>query len=234
MAKKRKPIPVFVAVLTQGTVTVQVASILNQIVADALTKKEYEPTIHFSKHTGVDFNRNMITKQFLQSNCEYLLMMDDDNPPLKNPLELLTLKKDVLVYPTLMYKGDVGKLAFNVFKEVRINGRKDWQTMVYDGKNKTFKVDRAGAGCILIKRKVLENIKAPFETKRSKDGLRIVGEDMFFSDKVWKAGFQIWGHWDYVCSHYKTLDLLSVADIIIKAKTNEKGFRDTTPNIIVR
>jgi GT2 family glycosyltransferase len=176
----------------------------------------------------------MITREFLKGDYEYLLMIDADNPPLKNPLELIKFEKDVMVCPTLMFKGDVGKLAFNVFREVRIKGRKDWQTMVYDGVNKMFEVDRAGTGCVLIRRAVLKNIVAPFKTKMSKEGLRLVGEDMMFSDRVLKAGFEIWGHWDYCCSHYKTIDLLSVADIIIKVKTNEKDFRNTTPSIKIR
>ena len=224
--KKRKPIPVFVAVLTQGTITIQVSEILNRIIADAFNKKKYEPTIHYSKHTGVDFNRNMICKEFLKSKCKYLLMMDEDNPPLKNPLDLISYKKDVMILPTLMFKGDVGKLAFNVFKKVP----HDWQTMVFEGE-KLFRIDRGGAGCILIKRKVVQNIRAPFNTKKNKDGLRIVGEDMMFCEKAKKAGYEVWGNWDYCCSHYKTVDLLSVAEIIIKAKQSNEGIKAITPDI---
>ena len=224
--KMRKPIPVFVAVLTQGSVSFQLSDMLIKMVASCLQTKKYEPTIHYSKHAGVDYNRNLIVQEFLKSKCKYLLMIDEDNPPLRNPLELIDIGKDVISLPTLMYKGDARKLAFNVFKEVRINGRKDWQTLVYDGKNKLFRVDRTGAGCILIKRRVLEKVKAPFNTVRTKEGLRRVGEDMEFSRKVIAAGFKIWGHWDYCCSHYKTVDLMAMADLIINAKKNEKSIRD--------
>lgn len=215
--EKRKPIQVMVAILNEGNVCVQVANILTKIVAESFITKKWEPTIFYSKQTGVDVNRNLISRHFLTTNCEYLLMMDDDNPPLRNPLELIDFHKDVMVLPTLMFKGDVGKLAFNVFKKVP----HDWQTMVYDGKNKMFKIDRAGSGCILIKRNVLEKIKAPFKVKLDKDGVRTVGEDMMFSDRVWKAGFEMWGNWDYCCSHYKTVDLMSVADLILKKKQDE-------------
>ncbi len=223
MAKKRKPISVMVAVLTQGTVSFHLSDMLVKMVVDCLETKKYEPTILYSKQTGVDNNRNIIVRRFLESKNEYLLMIDEDNPPLKNPLELIDLGKDVVSYPTLMFKGDVGKLAFNVFKEVKVNGKKDWQTMVYDGKNKLFEADRTGSGCILIKRKVLETIKAPFNTKKAKDGVRMAGEDMEFSRKVKAAGFKIWGHWDYCCSHYKTIDLMAVAELIINVKKNEKS-----------
>jgi len=152
--------------------------------------------------------------------------MDEDNPPLKNPLDLISYKKDVMILPTLMFKGDVGKLAFNVFKKVP----HDWQTMVFEGE-KLFRIDRGGAGCILIKRKVVQNIRAPFNTKKNKDGLRIVGEDMMFCEKAKKAGYEVWGNWDYCCSHYKTVDLLSVAEIIIKAKQSNEGIKAITPDI---
>jgi len=226
--KKRKPIPVMVAVLTQGTISIQLSDMLVKMVVSCLRDKKYEPTIFYSKQTGVDVNRNVISKQFLQGGYKFLLMIDDDNPPLKNPLDMIEKNKDVVVFPTLMYKGDAGKIAFNVFRKTPIG----WETMVNNGKSKMVKVDRAGAGCILIKRRVLEKIKCPFKTIVNPEGIRILGEDMDFSDKVWSNGFEIWANWDYCCSHYKTVDLMSVAELILKAKSNGNSITKAPPMVL--
>jgi hypothetical protein len=126
--------------------------------------------------------------------------------------------------PTLMFKGEEGsgKVAFNVYKFIK-NGIK---TLVYTGGDKLFEADRAGTGCILIKRRVLEKIKKPFETDFNDDGIRRRGEDIYFSDKCKEVGFKIWGHWDYVCSHYKKVDLLNIANMIINSKNNESIKKD--------
>jgi len=66
----------------------------------------------------------------------------------------------------------------------------------------------------VIKRKVLENIKRPFEDIFDEDGCIINSDDMGFADKCKKAGFEIWTHFDYYCSHYKTVDLLRMLKMI--------------------
>ena len=234
--KAAKPIPVYIAVLnSDGTIHVQLANRLIQIVAECLTSKKWEPTIKFSKVTGVDYNRNAIVNDFLKTNCKWLIMIDHDNPPLNNPLDLIEFNKDILCLPTMMWRGidspggNTG-VAFNVYKAVKGG----WATFVYDGKNKLFKADRVGTGCILLKRRVLEKMKdkAPFlSTVDPKSGMRVLGEDISFCDKARKEGFGIWGHWDYACSHYKEVDLLDVAQLLISLKTGEKDLQDLTPLI---
>jgi hypothetical protein len=239
MKAKKKPIPVFIAVLNfDGTICVQLANRLIQIVVECVKGKVYEPTLRFSKVTGVDYNRNLLVKEFLATDCKWLIMIDHDNPPLNNPLDLIKLNKEVICLPTMMWRGVGGEdgnegVAFNVYKKIK-NG---WTTMVYDGKNKLFQADRVGTGCIVIKRSVLVKMKdkAPFSSLvDKKTGIRKQGEDITFCDKARAMGIKLWGHWDYVCSHYKEVDLLDVAQLLIKVVSGEKRADQLTPIITTK
>lgn len=233
--KAKKPIHVYIAVLNpDGKIHVQLANRLIQIVVECITSKKYEPTLRFSKVTGVDYNRNTIVQDFLKTDAKWLLMVDHDNPPLRNPLDLIKYNKDVMCLPTMMWRGidstDGNEgLAYNVYKKVKGG----WATFVYDGKNKLFQADRVGTGCVLLKRSILNKFKdkAPFLSKvDKKTGMRVLGEDIMFSDKARKAGYKLWGHWDYSCSHYKEVDLLDVAQLLIKVQSGKKA-SDLTPLI---
>ena len=226
MSKKvKKPIPIYIGILHQDNVHVAVANKIVEMIMYCRKTKKYEPTILYSKITGADHNRNVIVKNFLKSNCKWLIMMDDDNPCLKNPLELIELNKDVISCPTLMFRGEeTTTLAFNAYKRV---GRNRWRTLTYKGEG-LFEMDRTGAGCIIIKRKVLEKVKQPFASKLNpKTGERFLGEDIYFSDKAKKAGFRIWGHWNYVCSHFKTIDLLAIANLVATVQLAEREGKNT-------
>ena len=220
MSKKKSSIPIFIAIPNQGSIHIRVANMITEMVIYCYKTKKYEPTIRYSKVTGIDHNRNEIAYQFLKTDCQWLLMIDDDNPPLKNPLELIELNKDVIVCPTLMYKGgDDTKIAYNVFKE-----KKDRiETLVYRGGSRLQQIDRGGSGCILIRRDVLESMDKPFESIiDQKTGRRIIGEDIAFSLKARQKGFKIFTHWGYSCSHYKVVDLLDVARFTINTINRQK------------
>lgn len=119
--KKSRPTKVMVAIPNQGDIKQEVALQLLDMATESIVHKKYEIDIRFSKISNIDYNRNSIVKMFLESDNEYLLMIDDDNPCLKNPLDLLDLKKDVIIYPTFMYKTDEHgnpAINYNVFKKI--------------------------------------------------------------------------------------------------------------------
>lgn len=213
MKKEKKPVKVMVAIPNQGNITIQLAAQLIDIVAQSLSTKKYIVDLRFSQVTCIDYNRNTIVQMFLESENEYLLMIDHDNPCLKNPLDLIDRKKDIIIYPTFMLKSMPNGspvLNYNVFKKEKTMWRS--QTMT-PGKS-FMQYDAGGTGCILIKRKVLEHQKmnAPFLSKiNKKTGTREVGMDLWFCERAKKLGFEIWADWDYACEHHKRVDLLDVA-----------------------
>ena len=79
-----------------------------------------------------------------------------------------------------------------------------------------FETRSAGAGCLLVRREVLEDIGWPYfkmiyQPKWENDGNAIKSmEDMYFFDKVIDKGYKIIVNPKEVCKHYNSVDLLSV------------------------
>ena len=204
---------VYVVILTQGTIKAELCTNMFQYMSEYINSDDYNIIFGTSQRIIVDNNRNHIVKRFLENNWDYLLMIDEDNPPLKNPLDLLKLNLDVAICPTpAIKKHDNPPISFSVFEKIE----DVYKALVYKGGEKLVEVDAGGTGCMLIKRQVLEEIKAPFESKWFEDGTRSTGSDIRFCEKVKEKEFKVWCHWDYICSHYKTVDLLDILDLIKK------------------
>ncbi len=158
---------------------------------------------------GNEANRNAITKYFLAGDYTHLLMIDSDQEPLSNPLDMLEHNRDVMSMPTplnLAYPGT--GLVWSVFDK---NTDGD-EPVIARGTRGTGleKVYAISTGCLLIKREVLERLNPPFVPIRDKDDRRIVTQDIAFSMRCQNAGFEIWVDWDHPTRHYKETDLLSL------------------------
>lgn len=163
---------------------------------------------YISAMSGIGEHRNIIVKAFLDTDFDYLLQIDSDNPPPVNILDLVDLDKDVISCPTpinMNWQG-VSNIYWNVFK--------DGMPIKATGKG-LVEVDGVGTGCILIHRRVLKKIKHPFTTVRDEDDMRIVGTDLAFSKRCKEHGFELYVHWDYQCRHYKEIDLLTIKERLI-------------------
>jgi GT2 family glycosyltransferase len=136
--------------------------------------------------------------------------MDSDNPPMasrgRNPLELAELDKDVVVLPTPIFHGGwKNPFLFNCY-DVADDGDGYVEHHPQEGLQE---VDVGGSGCMLIARRVLEALAPiPFRCGNDENGIQIYGEDFMFCEKAREKGFSIWSHFDYVCHHYKEVDLL--------------------------
>ncbi len=196
---------VYVCVLEQGSVCSKMMDFLIQMVTESRDK--YDILFYHSNIMVVDNNRNTIVKKFLKTDCDYLMMIDADTVPSMNPLPLIEYEKDVISLPMPAGKLRNGKLQiiFTVYKQ---KGN-EIIPLKYEGES-FHQIDTGGTGCMLIKREVLENIKAPFNSKWNNDGIRMVGSDLEFCYKAKKKGYEIWTHWDFMCEHYKQIDLLKI------------------------
>jgi len=150
----------------------------------------------------IEHNRNTIVKRFLESDADYLLQIDSDNVPPRNPLELVEYNKDIISCPVWVFHG---KIVLNIYKW---NGENyipiDYQIEKESG---LIEVDATGTGILLCSRNALERLERPFERIYDDKGLAIQGLDLAFSEKAKKAGFKIYSHLDYMSKHYKTIDL---------------------------
>lgn len=174
---------------------------------------ETKHEIHFesSNVKPVESNRNGIVQRFLKSDCDYLLQIDSDVVPPKNPIDLVDLNLDIVSAPCWIYQH---KLILNIYKLDETDGM---LVPVDPIKEKgLIEIDSTGTGILLTSRRVLETIKAPFERKYDENGIEELGQDLYFSRKAKEAGFRIFSHLDYISKHYKEINLgiLQKVDIL--------------------
>lgn len=210
---------IYFSIPTYETLEPSVHLAASQIYKD----RRYEVRHCCDKDSPIEHNRNKIALDFLKSDCDYLLMMDTDNPPVRNPLDLVEFDFDIVGCPTPIWHflpNEKGRppIYWNTF---------DWEPAPQKYRARTDpseciglqEVDGVGCGCILIARRVLSNpeLRAPFLPGVDEDGLHIFGEDLRFCRRARLAGFRIFAHFDYCCDHYVKLSLIRVNQALFEA-----------------
>lgn len=174
-----------------------------------IMERNYDVNQLFKNISPVAANRNLIAKDFLKTDCDFLLMIDTDTMPSINPLDLIKHDKDIVSGVTPTWKET--RYAWAVCWKDKDGSYKQYPT---ESRKGLQRVEAVGASCLLIKRKVLEQVPQPFVDKWDEDGTMILGEDFYFCEKAKEKGFEIWADWDLVCNHYKEIPLLSVIDAL--------------------
>ena len=86
-----------------------------------------------------------------------------------------------------------------------------------------IEIDATGTGVLLCSRSALEHLERPFERLfDDKYGVETLGLDLAFSQKVKEKGFKIYSHMDYLCKHYKTIDISILGEYYEQIKNNGK------------
>ena len=198
MANKKR---VLIALITDQMIHHKVVGTLCQIL---LANTNYKIDTYVSAMRGIGEHRNVVVKEFLKGDYDYLLFIDADNPPPVNVLDLIEEDKPVIGLPTPIQMS-------------AIQGLEEFYWNVYDNdyprKNKGDGLEQVymvGSGVMLIRRDVLESLENPFTEVRDETGLRIVGTDMAFCKKCKEQNIDIYTHWDYKCSHFKEINLLNI------------------------
>ena len=186
---------VLVAVLHMGSCRVEVADVLLKLQQDG----RHDIDIGFFTSVPGESNRNTICKKVVDDKYDYVVMIDNDNPPTKNPLDLIDFRLDIIGLPTPTFKGKIMMAVKEKAPDGEMGNRDGLQ-----------EVEWVGSGCLVLSRKVLEEIKAPFMRVWNENGIAVVGQDKAFCERAKEKGFRVWVHWDYVCSHFKEIDLLTV------------------------
>lgn len=161
----------------------------------------------------IDTARNLLLRHFLESWCDYMLFVDDDNPIPSNTLEILMADdKDIVIAPILTripkaWKHDLcafyGKTVKWNWEEIKVYNH--ITTFKEDGP--LHKIDAGGTGCMLIKRHVAEGMfkkyKLPFEKTYVKlentiehNGIvydsRTMSEDVEFCERAINEWYELW------------------------------------------
>lgn len=171
-------------------------------------------------------NLHKIVADVIAQGWDYLLLVDDDNPPLNNPLDLVELDLDVVGLPTPVWHCDTSgtdrPFYFNALRQVEdpdgsisfrpLDSYPEWKGAGLQ------EADAVGTGCILVARRVLEELArraeasgdpldAPFMRMWDTRGMVTMGNDYAFCLRARQAGFRVWVHWDYPCRHFQTIEL---------------------------
>lgn len=158
-------------------------------------------------------NRNKIARQFLDTQREWLMMIDDDiAPPTDCIRRLAVVRQDIVVAPCPVWskKGLCANVGDNVPTARVPTNWPSWFS--WDVAADPFIVGVAGTGVILTHRRVFETTPYPWFVEDYGDMRGEYGqtEDIYFCRRVREAGFNIWVHPAAVCDHFNTLPLSTV------------------------
>jgi hypothetical protein len=195
-------ISVLITVLHTGQTSAGLEATLSKYIYDGKIPAEF----HFSNKSPIYANRNYAVKYFLEKTKHtHLLFIDSDTFPLENPIKMAELNLDVVagVYP--MWKVD---LFFWGAMRIQLDGT--YRMLPPEERNGIKEVDACATGCMMIKREVLEKVKAPFLNDFNEDGTNNLGDDYAFCKRAKEAGFKVFVDWDMICDHFKTVPLLSI------------------------
>lgn len=176
--------------------------------------QRYKVKIIYPTYNPFENNLHHIVNQFVEEGYDYWLNIDNDNPPMNNPLDLIELDKDIIGLPTPVLHTDDSKLgdspvylnAYKLFSE-------ELGYKAYTPTEGLQQVDAIGTGCFIISKRVFENLemrKAPFQRIYNEDGTVERGNDIAFCERAKKQGFEIWTHYDYQCEHFNEVPLANL------------------------
>lgn len=150
----------------------------------------------------IDTARNEVCRLFLdEDTADYLLFLDAD---MRHPKDLAhrLLANNV---PLVTGRYQMRKPPFHTVAMRKAGpGPHDFKSI--DEQHGLVPIDRAGAGCLLIAREVLEKVRAHagdnwFMYQVGPNGLRTVSEDMWFFEQAQACGYQPWCDLDTVSTH---------------------------------
>lgn len=200
---------IYVAVLNEGQINEKLCSVLEKMPLQS----KYEVWRANPSDKPIANNRNKIVQEFLATDCDYLLMIDDDIVPPDNILNLADFQKDVISPICFAFQQNMVAPLI-----MRMEPEGTYTVANYKGYEGLVETDAVGAGCLMVARRVLENpeMKAPFEDIFDADGVRKYGQDLAFCQKAKKLGYGVFCHLDYACDHFVVMNLKKIYSSFIK------------------
>lgn len=173
-------------------------------------KKGYQISVAFIQGTPHDAARNMMILNFLASDCDWLLSVDDDVLPPVNILDMITDERPICAAYCHAIRP---KHTPNEGVDVRINAvalqrTDDKDSVSYQKfpayKNQITEVPIFGTGCFVARKDVFSEIPKPwFRFDYDYNGCLLRGEDVFFCEKAAEYGYKLYMDGNFVCDHLK-------------------------------
>jgi len=189
---------------------------------------DYNVKVRHSYMQPVDANRNKMVKSFLQDEeNDWLLMIDNDVVPPKDILKMVECGKPVVSATVTIKKGSVPQPVIlkeegDQYRQVNIG------EFVDEEQDGLIQVDGVGTGCLLVRRDVLEGMQPPWFKflYNEEDGSLKLGEDFYFSRRLKQNGVPIHVSTEFVCSHFKKIDLTEVANVVAEYQQRLSKLQD--------
>jgi hypothetical protein len=196
---------VWVSILNIG----EIRSELSAVAARMLLDGRYILNITYPNARPEEVNRNEIIKEFKKSGYDFLLMIDADVIPLRNPLDLVQLDLDIVNFACPQWReGDIYWVALD-----KVEG--GWKPLPVERRCGLQEVDATGNACMLIKRKVFDVVPTPyFEHKFDEEGIHKEGMEYRFCQKAKENGFKVFVHFDFMADHIKEISLVEVLNLL--------------------
>ena len=168
----------------------------------------YEPT-RFASH-----GRNNVIHKVLKHlpGVTHVFFVDNDVLPPVDAIErLLAHDKDVVVGATPIYKAkpvwsvmeyDPDETIDNVFNAIPYT----------ELPKKLFRAHHFGGTTVLIKRHVLEEMQYPWYQDVFAPGALLLGQDLYFTAKAKRMGFELWCDPSVQCEHIRQTEMKAVFD----------------------
>jgi len=207
---------VFIGIPNTGTVVIGLAEVICHWVA----RREVAVIPYFSRYSKpMMFNRNHIVNQFLKTDAEYLLWIDDDVvPPPQALTQLLSHEVDAVSTMCFCTRPDKGVLfPYPVTMKDAPNG----EFTIYYPEKDLEEIDACGGGCILVHRRVYEHpeMKAPYQHQMKEDGEMGMTCDFNVWRRAKKLGFKLYVDRKIQCSHIREMDLKEFNNTLIVTST---------------
>lgn len=204
-----KPIvrKLFIAVPNKGTVSSATATYIAAMVGTSGSANCRVTLFYTPGRNEPQDAHSEIVECFLRSDCDWLLKLDADVAPCKPIYDLLDLSKPVIGLPAPRWSPQ----TVPPFQWMTWDLGHEGELITHKPQEGLQKVDAVGGCCLLIRRPVLEQMKAPFASIWKPNGRRERGWDMAFCQRCREAGIDIYTHYDYPCSHLSTIDVSVLA-----------------------
>ena len=215
---------IWIAVLNQGNIRPELANLLAQLPR----QRKYDISVTYPAKKPITNNRNTIVKRFLETDYDYLLMIDGDCVPTDKILDMADYDKDIM-----------GAVCFGYLKKMLVpfamKKKPDGKYDILDINRNSGVVecDAVGTGVMMIARRVLEDMPFPFKNEYDPEGIKTKGLDFNFCRRAKKMGYTVWVDTVMLVSHWSVMDLKEIwltLDTIRKQviKQNDENTISTT------
>jgi hypothetical protein len=219
-ANSGRPNKIYIAVPSRNTVGHDLCGELATTLYKMQQDRNYEVTVKIWAGFGLDVVRNRIVAEFLTTGAEFLLMIDDDLIPPEDLLGMADYDCDVV--GALCYAWEPRTGPFIVAYSRDGDGRYLRPALGEAEKTGLREVDLVGGGCMMVHRRVMEALPAPwFRFETDADGQKVIlSEDFTMCQAAVRRGFKVFLDTDRICGHIKRVDLRDVVALAARRPQN--------------